>query len=759
MSTFATYLQGTRKDLALWITIQGIDRVFKERSSIDCSAILGETRPESAIIPAKGIEIGEERVDLKLLAQVGGQLRFRLREPRGSTVVTDLVQPRKRRRTYVAANASSSVATITVGDTSWVSAPDLAYIGGETIAVGSVLGGPPRLNGCTRGKYGSRAQAHPAATANTGTEVYDVPTTWIGRRVSLYASFVRPDGTTTSALTRLLMTAVIEKEVEHVGDRTWQFSCGPLADEYASRKLYVGLKESRGGRLYIDDPSDDFVKVEVEDARFFAPSATFSSYALIKIAAAGGPVHFVGKVLAADTLSTPNLIDVQIIPGYIAGSDFSLDNFSDGDDPSVESVKHFALVGGASVQSVVQALTSIVGDTANGSFDVLPGRARTSFEDDGWRMGAAIHQDDVDNTGLLAVPSPDTRFWYILDDTATVGELMKEWCFAAGAFWFVNSSGKISAQRNREIASASVLTINDAIRSGRSAPRVWYDESAVYPLVRFTINYDPLARDFLVRHLTVDQGLLHRYPQRDEVLEMKLKGIGLDLSTSQLGVTERFVRPATITQVELADIARRLQKSGSRGDLMVEVPCKLAGLAAGIGDVVEIGFDLPDLEGGNLNGRSARVIARRPLVDEDCAILTLQIFDSLFLFVPSAVAAAAPTTTSIANDTLELSSTDPANDDSTPQNNFPVGCSVRLWDVSAGTSQVLVVAAQLSSPPRLRFTAGVSGAIEVGKDWLTWNTLGTNTGLAAANGKGEDDFLYQMPDSGVAAAGETRRWR
>ena len=84
---------------------------------------------------------------------------------------------------------------------------------------------------------------------------------------------------------------------------------------------------------------------------------------------------------------------------------------------------------------------------------------------------------------------------------------------------------------------------------------------------------------------------------------------------------------------------------------------------------------------------------------------------------------------------------------------------MRLWDVSAGTSQVLTISS-IPNTTQLVFTAGVTGTVETGVDWLTWNTLGTNSAAGdTANGQNETDWAFHMSDAATPAAGGVRRWR
>lgn len=746
VSTWALRLAGDRKRLALWCTIQGVETVFLERtiSASVLAAVLGETRASSVCIPKGGIDEGATEIDLHQLAQVGGGLRLRMQERRNGTVLSGLFQSLRRKATYLTSNLTKAATTVNCGSTTGLPTAGTIYLGGETITYTGVTA--TSFTGCTRGKFGSRAQAHKGA-ASDGTGIYTVPPAFLGRRISLWGSFLDDAGNATAARTTQLGTFTIEDNPT-VSDSTWELQAGPLIDEYMGRQCYVGQGDVKASVLYFDQAvsTSEYLAV-VEEPTKFVDSATAGdptpTYAAVKFT--DGRTLF-GKV---------GIVSGDIVPltmafnSYVGKSDLVVHGV-EVVGWAIDTVRHFAVITGGLLADLLQ---SVVGDDANGSHDTLPGVDRTTMAGDGWRFGAAIHSSDTTVAELIF--SSGDRWAYVLDETVTAGKVMAEWCRMLDRFAYVTPAGVLKTARTANTTGASVLTINSSTMASDDPPRVYVDEASIYPTVRVLANYNPLTRDFDFDETTVDGELLQRYPQRDDALEVQLKGIEVDV-----GHAPRwgFTRPRRYTIAEIEALAQRWQLSGGRGRLMATVTCSTASLICALNDLVTIGFSASDFAGGDITGRTARVVGRRPRYDDGTVELTLHIMEPVYLFAPSAVVTAL-TTVSIANDTLTLSATSPDASDADPSDDFPAGCQVRLWDMSATVapfSQVLTVAEVLSGR-RLRFTAGVTGAIEANRDWLTWNTLGTNVGLSGS--VEEADFLYMMVDSGVAAAGPTRRWQ
>lgn len=752
MTTFDLRLAGNRKDLKLWLVIQGIGYVFKSRVGVDASTILGETYTEvsGALIDA---DEGGESVDFEQQAVTGGSLSFKLVQAWGQTFLDDTLRQRQRKIGWLTDDLSTANTTIKMNDTSTITAGDIIYIGEESILVGTVASGTD-LTGCTREKFGSRARPQKSSSSTLGAAVYAYPTGMVGRRVSLYGSFCKDDGTSSAALTKLLNTYVIEEAPEWVDERCVSFRCGPILDEHLDAPLYVGVREVGGGRVRQSGVHADLIACDVDDADAFTlPDSTFPTFALLTRENLGT----IARIYYLDSASTPNKIEVypddQLDPPGLTGVTSSgghvrsLSNYYASDH-----ARHIALVSGATGTWALWLLTSRLGDAANGAYDVLPGKERVDLNDAEFRFGAGIDVTDMDVDAFTAVSGRWVTFPLMRECKS--GDVVREVCWATESVAYSTSDGQLSLLRMGDNRDTPTVVLDDSYAIAGEHAHSWVDEDGIYPRVTWRLNYDPNQDRFTAEHVTIDSELMQRYPRREKALVIESRGMGLDLGAAA-GSTQQLRRAFPMSVIELDQVARSMQVRGGRGRLMVRRKFKIGASVARIGDVVTLSFDAADHNGGTVLGRNGRVVGRRPSHIEGWCELTIEVFESVYRLAPSCVVTAR-TTVSIANDTLTLSTTAPDAAGASPQDDFHVGQTVRIWDVSAGSSTTRTIAAILSGPPRLRFTAAAP-AIEANRDWLTWDTLGTSSGTSG-NGDDEGDWIYFMAASGVAAEGDTRRW-
>jgi hypothetical protein len=399
-------------------------------------------------------------------------------------------------------------------------------------------------------------------------------------------------------------------------------------------------------------------------------------------------------------------------------------------------------------------LCSRLGDNANGSYDQLPGLERTALEDPEFRMGCGILEADIDVDAFNGMSG--TWVTYPLMKECKASDILREGCLALEAFAFVNADGQLTLARLGDSRDTPVITLTSAYTMPDEQAKVYVDEESIHPVVKWRANFDPVENDFDLEHITIDAELLQRYPNKDDPFEIESRGIGVDVPV-QLRDKQRLARGFPMSLSMLDQKARSFQVRGGRGRLIVERTFRLAAVAARVGDVVSIGFEGPDLEGGSINGRLARVVGRRPRWRSNAVDLVLEVFEAVYRVAPSSIIAAVSTTDS-ANDTIELSTSDPDHASTSPQDDFHVGQLVRIWDMSAAAYEDAEIASILSGPPRLVFTGSLALTVETGRDWVTWGPLGTSDGTTA-NGDDESDWLYQMANDGVAAEGATRRWQ
>lgn len=746
--TFDDRLAQLRKSLALWLTIQGVERVWLEQSTINVSTLLGETRTSSAGLYS--VAEGAEELDWSALRVTGGSLTFSLREPMGSSSLASLMRLRQRRKTWLTSAITKISTTLTVASTTGLIDGQLVYIGGETIKVG-VVADATTLTGCTRGMFGSRAQTQ-EATALLGAAVYIFPTSLKGRRVQLYGSFVTSSGVTDAASTKILATYVIESAVR-ADERTLVFSCSPIIDEYMAKKCYVGVEETAAAAVSTSALSPGRLSVEVDTAKpFILPASSYPVYALLR----GGGVDrggTVARLLFSDVISSPNRIEIfaedMLTPSGITPTSVRV---ATATRPaaygyaSVAAARPIALMIGSTCEWVLRLLCSRLGDGANTSYDVLPGAVRTSLGSTPFRFGAGIDTVDIEQFSFIDNGGPIVV--YPLMTTTTVAEIIKEACIAADVFALTLADGRLALRRLGDNIDASVMTLGIDTCTV-DPPRIWVDESSVYPHLRWVLNFDPISNESTLVHNTIDAELLQRYPEAEDAFDVVTRGLSVD--TGIVTTRQRYAQNR-MTLAELDQRARSLQVRGGRGRLLVERRFKAAALLCRIGDVVTIAFTGTNGNGGDINGSSARVVGRRPQHTTGSVILTLEVFDPVFRFAPSSVIVGGGGTT------LILSTTSPDSAGVQPEADYYVGQQLALWDVSAGTQQQLIIASISSAPPTLVFTTSVLGVVENGRDWLTWSALSVPDFGTTPNGDDENDWTFGVSDAETIVGGLIRRW-
>lgn len=751
--TFAAMLAGRRKRISYWFTIEGIETIFKEEDTIDGTGILGgPTRAELVCIERESIKESAAYLDRSIFGVRGGAFSVSLVERYGSTALRDLIQPRQRPTCYLTtSNLSTSATTLGVNDSSLLSASSgTIYLGRETITYASRPTGTS-IAGCTRAMYGSTAQKQKGST-NYGPSIYEVPPSWRGRRLTLYGTFLDENGVSTASNTSILGVFVLDA-TPSFSEGKWSISCSSLADEFASKKLYVGVADVKGHTVRAgDNTADDDYRIYVDDAAKFKPADSgFPSYAMVKMA---GGLMFFGKIDEYDN-GTPGSEFIDVILDWTIRLTNRVERINSklitNNDEGAESVRHVCTVGGSSPDPLMWLLVSVAGDGTYGGYDVLPGVERGNFQTYTWRMGAGIAAADID---VDSFDITSGLWWYILDDAVTVGDVLKDWCLSAEAFWYVSRTGKLTAARMADVLGAGATTIDSSALDESRPVTVEYLEDEIKPMIRIECNYSPIGKRYLVKDTTSDGEMSQRYPNNDETYVIQSKSIGIDVQVHEYPL--EFCRPVTMSRVELESKVRRMQKADGRGRLVVKCRTRFSLLSSYIGNLVELDLDVPDLEGGTLQGRTGRIMSRMPDYQAGTVDLEIEVMDTVFVFAPSATVTAV-STTSIANDTVTLSTTEPDVASTSPTQGFYVGQILRLWDVSAGSSQLLTIAA-LPTASSIRFTAGVTGAVETGVDWLTWGTLGTSTAGAPASGYEEAQLAFFM-GTGGPAAGEVRRWR
>jgi hypothetical protein len=733
--TFADRIASKRKKLSLVIKIQGIETILQETDSFDYSDYVGSARDTYACIVAGSVEEGEQFIDLDKRAVLGGSLTFKLKEKHGQTVLADMLTPRKRRETYVSTTALAADSTITIANGTGLPSAGTVYIGAETVTYTSITGFSTILNGCTRGAFDTRAVDHLASADSIMSceDVYTSPPFWRGRRVYLVGVFLNEDGTPSGASSfQDLGTYTIEESPRLSEGGTWEFNCAPLADEIAARQCYVGFKEAKCSR--VSDNGDGTLLLEVDDATAFTSPGSIQQ---VMVRFENGSCS-IASIIDADTTSGASTVTVVDTPGYFARGNALLFN-------AYTSLAETGKEGGTcsliyawsyspSSDNLMYILQSDMGDTANGAYDLLQGHVQTDALDYRGRMGAAIHEDDINVASFAGVDEAYT--WsYILDRAATAGEVLSDYCLAYNAFWLIRD-GQLTVKKLGTVAGSSAFTFDESNYVAGSLS-IEYDETGAKASATVKTNYDPVTQDLTLTMNVLDTKLLQKFPQQMDKVEFDVYGVSVSLNgTTAPNQVSRFVRPSEVQLTEFEDLVHRWQKTDARGRCVVSLVADTSAFTVGIGDLVDIDLpSLPDLEGSTLQASAYpfRVISRRPDYANGTVALSMMMLEKMYLVAPSATYVSISTNI-VPNDTITIAETGLA------AARFPAGTAVRLWDVDAGSSQTLTVAASVGS--QIRFTTGVSGTPEANVDWLEWGNITTNTGITTPAGYVEGDYLY-----------------
>lgn len=723
-TTFLGRLDGNDgRDLRLYITIDGIADVFQEGSVDVPSTFVAASRPRRRVIQT--IEHGQSELDLDRRRMVGGSLRVVLLDDAAGTLA-DLFGSRSRRGTFVTSTVSTTATTIPVQDTlllPLLNGP--VYIGGETITyTGSTL---TSLTGCTRGAFGSRAQRHVGGTQQ-GASVFAQPASWVGRRVRLFGYFLEDDGTTTTSLRSALDTFRLEQAPAYLGQGRWELRCSHLSDEVAARRLGDGLQKVA---LQPTEPTISVTqlvwKTEQQTNQFPTPPASYwPSYAAVRFQDDDSVAVLRWRsTLDVGTSTTEIRTDRD-------GDRGTVQRVRDGSIG--ESIEHWVILEGGNAGTLALfALTSIIGDGANGGYDILPGTQRdTGAGGDEMRFGAGIPLAEIDTSAFISVGNNAIGGWsYIIHTAVDVADFLRDFCLATESFWFVDSAGLLTVRRLSEARTTPAVTIGDSLATGE--PTVELAEEFIYPRARVKAGYDPVDGEFRDSLTVIDVEMANRYPERGDTLELETRGFALSRGSVTRGL---------ISRAALETLVRRAMVDDGRGRLYVQVRCLLPALRLGLGDVVTLQLDLPDYEGGTLSGRRARVVSRQPDYDAGVVDLRLQVLEQLLHFAPACVIQSA------AGTTLTLRTTGPEIPDGLPARMFGVGWNVAIINPTTGVVVTTTVASTTSPATVVVGAAGASAGDILRVDWTP-----ATPAVQSANGYSQDEFIVQCPGS------TTTRWR
>jgi hypothetical protein len=752
--TYSTRISGggSRFAACYAIVIQGIPTVFVRGHTTVTSAILELTGwgtvPHFELVARQGgvydFEMGTKSIDLRNRRMVGGSFRFSVIDDEAESVKA-LFSMRIRRNTFLRVSKGYiDTGSFEVSSSAGLPNTGFVYMGAETIRYTAKAAGPDSINVDVtgRGMFGSLPTAHHGTTAG-GTSIFTQPPNWIGRRVKVIAFFVEEDGTMLTSEAQVIDTYRIDSNPQQSSSGVFEFSCSHLSDEVATRQLGVGLDPVPV--LY--DPFPVTTSTErrfaIQKTRKFDVATGYKTHALFAKTAAGYSVNELN-------LTTQFAAYTRI--------DFNFRNEVDAtgvdDVAGSESVRHICILKNEPVGKLaLMALTSRIGNLANGSYDLLTGYVDEGVDGAGFRFGAGIPSAEVDTAAFLAAGLNAPWFSYVISEQVNAADFLRDFCLAAECFWLVDNNGLLTVKPYAQDANSSDFTLTEIIGD----PRVMVEENAIIPRLQLECNFNAVTGKYLQKIVLFDNDVVKKYPSREDTYLVKSKSIHLSPSN---GPIEDEISLPTLTLGEIESIFRRFQYEDSRGRLIVQTTTHLDFLAsAGLGSIVGIGFSANDFAGGDVSGALARVVSLTPRKDDGVVDIDLHIIERTSTIAPSAIISG------VVGDVYTLSSSAFAGDDNTgsPALQFgPVGVAWNclIFDVSTGASHMTYATTLTATTVQLG-EVPVFG-IALNADFITVATMGDRDDSLVDNvaGFGVDDFIYQQPDTEILTINTFQtRWR
>lgn len=752
--TFAQVLaRDGNKNLRFYFTISGIKHVFHTQGATVPSALISATRTRLNCV--RGWTLDRRELDRVARRAKGGAIRLMMVDDDVKTLA-GIFAVRKARKTWISSSAGAATTGLSFKSTTGLSLSEDVYVGGETIITGAAVVG----TACTRGAYGSRAAALRGGTLN-GQSVYDRPPSWRGRILTMVAYFLSDDGTSsTAALSATVGVWEIDQPPKWKSDQTWELSAVDRMDTYCARGLYIGVRSTTVDKFQQDTDRtsgstvDEIIGTDIKDpaalfgdkwstgATIGSPNTAITANDVADVGThcfvleEGDPIYRVQQVRWVASLLGNFLPTLR--PFFFAAA-FTVESWIT--PVSQESVSArsgvvwpCAFLVDSANSVLLKLLTSVVGDTTNGADDVLLGLTPsngTEADAFGWRLGAGILLADVD-TSAVNTAGRSVDWWYFLAEPQTVGEVIADFCFVTDSFALTTASTGQLSFKPMSPSSASVVTLTDADRVGTVT--VDYDEGAVYPHVVLRCGYRR-DKSYAQAIEVNDAEISERYPTTDATLELKCKSVSVGWAGDSL---------LAVPQSSVVDIEAKLRRyqcdEASRGAMYLSFSTNLDHAQRDVGDLVTIGFtNIPNLEGGSVSSGLARVVSVLPRWVDGLVEFKVQMLRGFRRVSPAAILASA------AGATMTLATTGPEKNGSTPGRMWATGNKVRLWGVSANTSEQATVLSVTDTTVVL--TGAPVMVVQNNVDFITMdNATNADTNTTGDGYVPTTSFLFQVED-------------
>jgi hypothetical protein len=749
------------------VTIDGVPGTFTDR--------VDEAAGAAPAIDGRGMvsDLEESKVTLDRVkrVQVGGGAVVRLLDR--DDILAGLFAVRSRRVAFISAAETATDTTVSLSTTSGLSSSGVVYVSAETIAYTGKTG--TTLTGCTRGAYGSRAQAHRGG-AEQGASVYAVPPSWIGRRVRVTAYYDDDEGNRDTATETTVGVFRLEDSPTPMGNGMWELRCSHLSDELAKRKLGSGVKEMKPNAALVtieDDAGTEVLQIVCDGAvgRMLTQRPATALGKTQALVTWSGPTQVKALYDIHDvTVSGAATIQLQPTARNAAGtSAFNLarlrealrglpasNGIASPDALQVDAIKHVCILeNGVPYILALSALTSILGDGTNGTYDVLPGLDPVALGEAGFRIGAGIPSAEIDTASLTATALSVPLSWqYPIDDEIPVGDFLRDLCRETNTAAVFSRAGQLTFIPLSGERATPASTIAEADCSGAITSTVV--EGETYSRVNLSCNYDPVDGEYEGDVAIIDEEIAATYAPRENALPLESRT--LVVSPVDYGGDNGSLARVAVSIDEIALPLRRDMIAYRGGALVVTMRLSAKHLLLNLGELVALSLpSVSDRRGGFLSSATGRVIERSNLwKGGDLSIeVSVLVEEARFYFAPHAEVAsvAAP---SGGTQVVTLSTTEIGNN-ATPARSFRVADELTVVSADGLTVQ----------PGSARVLAIISDAVLEVADGSFGSALPLSAGqflllyLGSAS-TSDDGFTrteYTYHDGVANAGGSTSRWR
>ena len=742
MSALTTRLTSlSSKSAVVVVSIDGVP--------CDFTASMAGTAPAAPRLDGRGLLVSVEEsrtiLDRQQRMQVGGGATIVVQDR--NNLLRSLFAVRSFRSTYITALVSKTATTVPMADTTTLASSGVVYVGSETIQYTGKTG--TTLTGCTRGAFGSKAQAHRGG-AETGNGVYTVPPSWFGRRVRLSVQFLDDDGRPdTSFGTEALATFRLEAGAIDKGRGRWELRCSHLSDEVTKRKLGTGIRDLDGA--FVSEPETttggaDALAIWLPANTVLPTSATTPTLLVVRTKSGSrgatvtldgvlydGEGAFVHEILETSTVPGSGQLVVMVSPTSQSDERFGLGYLVGtlGQRPTTDKARQICVLNSAA-PSLLRALTSRIGDGANGIYDALPGVEATVQGGPVVRFGAGIEASEVDTASVVAASANASGWSWVIDEEIPVGELLRDFCRASNTAAVFNAAGQLTFTPMLDQRVGASATIAEADVIGDIETTV--DEGAVYSRVRLECNYDPVDGESEGTFDIIDEEIAETYGDSENTLVIESR----DLVVEPVAKTGdgTLIRPATQFS-ELLPVFRRTMLDGRGGSLLLSFRASAKHLDRQLGDFVALSMpSVSDYRGGSLAAAQGRIVERQPDWQSMTIELTVLVTERLFHFAPFAVVVSTSGSVVISAATFGTSS--PAS----PANSFRVGDVLKVYDPVANV--VVGDGVQVTGIPSTislnLSNAGAAPSLPVSPGWVLM--LKTSTGATSTDGFAPADYTF-----------------